>query len=359
MTVIATEIHLVQVMNNKVAIFTDLHIGVHQNSSFWHDVTIEWAKWFKQEVDKRGIKEIVFCGDYFHYRDEISLLSLDIGNKVLDILNDYKIYMITGNHDCYYKETSEINSLSILKGRQNVEVCDVLSSHSTGNRKVTFCPWGTKVSDIDKSDIIFGHFELQNFQMNAFKVCEHGDDAETLATKAPLIISGHFHLRDEKKINNSTILYAGNPFEMDFGDSYQKKGIYFLDIDSLKYEFVENTFSPKHIKLTLSELITNTDFETYCKLTLPNNIIKLIIDKNISTEHLDALVAKMTAYKPTELRVDYDVNYNKIKLENTAELDLSGVVVEKAIEEFINLLDITNKSEVIEYTTALYLRSKL
>ena len=195
--------------------------------------------------------------------------------------------------------------------------------------------------------------------MNAFKVCEQGDDPELLSKKAPLIFSGHFHLRDEKNINGSAIIYIGNPYEMDFSDAYSSKGYYTLDIDNLNYEFFEYPNTIKHIKLALSNIITFKDPETEFKNIVPNNIIKVIVDKNISTEHLDLLTTKFLSYKPSEFTIDYDVNYNKIKVENNAELDLSGVVIEKAIEEFVNLLDITNKSEVIEYTNALYQRAKL
>ena len=48
----------VQAMNNKVAIFSDLHLGVHQNSSFWIDVALNWVKWFKQDLHNKGIKDI-------------------------------------------------------------------------------------------------------------------------------------------------------------------------------------------------------------------------------------------------------------------------------------------------------------
>ena len=30
--------------DKKIAFFTDLHIGVHQNSEKWYDVAYEWAK---------------------------------------------------------------------------------------------------------------------------------------------------------------------------------------------------------------------------------------------------------------------------------------------------------------------------
>ena len=349
----------VQAMNNKVAIFSDLHLGVHQNSSFWIDVALNWVKWFKQDLHNKGIKDIIFCGDFFHYRDEISLISLDAGDKFLAELKDFDIHVITGNHDCYYKDTSEVNSLSILKGRKNITVHDSMETLIVNGKHLTFCPWGTKLTDIPQSDIIFGHFELTNFKMNAFKICDHGDDPSNLIDKAPLVFSGHFHLRDEKDFNKSIIVYVGNPFEMDFGDSGQTKGYYTLDISKGDYEFTECNFTPKHKQITLSQLINVKDIDKEFNETLTNNIVKVVIDKNISTEHLDALVSKMNVFKPNDLRIDYDVNYNKIKVDDKVELDLSGVIIEKAIDEFVNMLDIQNKSEVIEYTINLYNRSKL
>ena len=37
--------------------------------------------------------------------------------------------------------------------------------------------------------------------------------------------------------------------------------------------------------------------------------------------------------------------------------DFSGIDIETAIEEFVNLMDIKNRKEVIDYTTELYRRS--
>jgi DNA repair exonuclease SbcCD nuclease subunit len=347
-------------INNNIAIFSDLHLGVHQNSNFWFDISIDWVKWFVEDLKKRKIDSIVFCGDFFHHRDEVSLTTLDTSYQIINYLKDFNIYMITGNHDCYYKDNSEVNSLSIFKGWKNVKVFDTLYSFENfqSEKLITFCPWGTKIEDIPKSDIIFGHFELKNFKMNAHKICEDGQDPIVLAEKAPLIFSGHFHLKDEKKIKNSNIIYVGNPFEMDFGDSYQKKGYYILNLDTCKYEFVEAGFTPKHIRIYLSKLIKLTDLDKNLSSFLPNNIIKLVIDKNISTYHLDALVAKLQNFKPSDLHVDYDINYNKLKVGADVGVDLSGVDICKAIEEFVNLLEINNKKEIIDYTIDLYNRAK-
>ena len=41
----------------RVAIFSDLHLGVHSNSSDWHNYAIEWAHWFKEECKRKNIKD--------------------------------------------------------------------------------------------------------------------------------------------------------------------------------------------------------------------------------------------------------------------------------------------------------------
>lgn len=343
---------------NKVAIFSDIHLGVHQNNDFWLGVANKWSDWFIKELKEKGINDIIFCGDFFHYRDEISVKTLNFAKDFLDKFKDFKIIMITGNHDAWYKDNSEINSLSIFKGYKNITIYDKLTTIDYKGKNFTFCPWGSKIEDIPESDIIFGHFELENFKMNAYKICDHGDDPDVLVEKASKVFTGHFHTRDEKHFNkqNCSIIYTGNPFEMDFGDSMQKKGYYILNVDDLSHEFFINEITPCHIKIVLSKLIKVTDVEKTFSTILPGNIIKLVIDKNINSDHLDLLVTKMSSYKPLELRIDYDVNYNKLKIEGEKDYDLSGVDIKQAIEEFVNLLDIENKRDVVNYTQSLFER---
>jgi DNA repair exonuclease SbcCD nuclease subunit len=341
-------------MNRRIAIFSDIHLGVHQNSDFWLRIADDWVKWFVKDLRKQGITDIAFCGDFFHYRAEVSVKTLSFANRLLDQLSEFKLYMIPGNHDAWYKDTSEINSVSIFSGRTNVTVYESVTSVDVGDKTLTFCPWGTKIVDLKPSDVIFGHFELENFKMNTFKICDHGDDPEVVAKKAKLIITGHFHMRDEKIINGSKILYVGNPFQMDFSDTEQEKGYYILDLDTLEYEFKQNDVTPKHIKVVLSKLINVTAPKTYFKKVVPGNIIKLIIDKNISVEHLDHLSTVILSYKPSELRVDYDVNYNTLSVEQDDDFDLSGIDIKQAINDFVNMLDINNKKDVIEYSCSLY-----
>jgi len=41
--------------NSKVCCFSDLHLGVHQNSSQWHDIAIEFGKWLKKKLKEQEL----------------------------------------------------------------------------------------------------------------------------------------------------------------------------------------------------------------------------------------------------------------------------------------------------------------
>jgi DNA repair exonuclease SbcCD nuclease subunit len=343
----------------RVAIFSDLHLGVHTNSSEWHNYAVEWANWFKDECKRNNIKDIIFCGDWHHNRSEISVNTLQVSADILDILSEFNLIAITGNHDLYYKHRTDVNSLSIFKKRKNVTILNTSETVEAFDRTITFCPWNTDVKSIPKSDVIFGHFEIETFKMNTYKVCEEGVKVKDLLSKSSLIISGHFHTRHNKKFSKGTILYTGNPFQMDFGDTNNQKGYYILDFDTLEYEFTPNNISPKYNKISLSDLVEAGNFTPIIINKICNNIIKLKVDMNISQQDMDILLKKLSLLKPEVLTVDYDINFNRLIDDTDNKEDLSGIDIPQAIEEFVNLLEIKNKKEIIDYTLGLYEKSKL
>jgi DNA repair exonuclease SbcCD nuclease subunit len=193
--------------------------------------------------------------------------------------------------------------------------------------------------------------------MNSFKTCDHGAKSINLLSKADLVMTGHFHLRDERKYKEGTIVYVGNPFEMDFGDAGSTKGYYILDITNSTYEFHENVLSPKHKKVTLTELTAHKSLSGEdVKKLVNNSIIKLIIDKKAKEDGIDALIKKMNAFNPFSFSVDYSLYDNSISVDDQ-NYEATGVDMQKTIEEFVNVLDIDNKSEIIAYCLDLYKRA--
>jgi len=344
--------------SNKVCCIADLHIGVHQNSIFWHDTALKWAEWLKDELTKKSIKDIFILGDLYHYRDEIAVNTIHVVNQILKLWEKFNIVILVGNHDSFYKDRSDINSLSILDGWKNITVISNTSQFMIYGKTCTFLPWGADISDVEMSDVLFGHLEIESFKMNSHKHCDHGTKASDLLSKAKLIMTGHFHLRDERKYEDRTILYVGNPFEMDFGDTGSTKGYYILDFNNLTYEFTENNLSPKHKKISLTDLTTLKSLTaTEVKSTVSNNIIKLVVDKKITSDNIDLLLQKLSTHKPFNLSVDYSLYNDTITVNEEQPYDLSGVDMGKAIEEFVTLLDIEKKEDVSRYCLDLYKRA--
>jgi DNA repair exonuclease SbcCD nuclease subunit len=345
--------------DRNVCCVSDIHIGVHQNSAMWHDIALDWAKWLRDELTEHGISDIIIPGDLFHYRDEIAVNTIQVVTNVLKLWKDFNILLLVGNHDAFYKDKSDVNSLSILSGWSNITVIEQPTLVEYKNRKFMICPWGTTTNQIEECDIIFGHFEIKSFKFNQHKVCEEGINAESLLSKAPIVITGHFHLREERKYPKGTILYVGNPYQMDFGDVYSTKGYYILDLLTGSHDFYENTLSPTHQKIKLSKLIEHEGFTPEIRKVFRNNIVKFIVDLPVAPDDMDIMLKKFMELEAISITVDYDVNFNKFGLDDEADHDLSGVDISVAIKEFVNLLeDVPNKNEIVEHTIELYKRNK-
>lgn len=347
-----------QFKQDEVCCISDIHIGVHQNSQMWLDICSDWVDWLVVELKNKKIKDIIICGDLFHYRDEIAVNTISYVSDFLHKLSGFNIIILVGNHDAFYKDRSDVNSLSILDGWPNIAVVQHnyhLMNH--GKTKLCFVPWGVSDSKIPTNDITFGHFEIESFNMQTNFACKHGIKSSSLLNKSKLIISGHFHTREERKYKNGDIVYLGNPYQMDFGDTKQVKGIYLVNLTKQTYKFIPNNISPTHEKISLSELVAHGDIDEHIISRIKNNIVRFVVDRNIAPDEIDQLLRLLSSYKPIVLTTDYNINFDKFGLDES-DADLSGVSISSAIEEFVNLLDIENKKNIIRYTTDLYHKCK-
>lgn len=342
--------------SSKFAIFTDLHLGVHQNSSTWHNIALKWADWFIEELDGKGITDIFFLGDFFHSRSEISVNTIHTSSELLKKFTKFNLHMLVGNHDSYYKQKSDIHSLSIFNGYPNIKVYDKVTSINLFNRTVTICPWGFEYNDITKSDILLGHFEIETFKMNAHKLCEVGSKPKDLLKKSNLIFSGHFHLNEEREYDEGKIVYVGSPFQLDFGERDTPKGYYIIDFNDLSYSFHCNNVTPIHKKIKVSDILVDDELDIQVRELLKNNFIKLVVDIPVDQKILDKIVHNCSNCSPLSLIVDPLINLENINEQK--ENDLSGIDISKAIVEFVNLLDIKEKEEVTKHTLYLYNQSK-
>ena len=346
-----------KIINSEIGIFSDPHYGVHRNSETWHKIALNHAKWAAEQFKARSIKDIIIPGDIFHDRNDIAVNTLHNVTDIFDCLRDFNIIITVGNHDAFYKDKSDINSVSILRGWSNITVVDKLVVLETHGRKIALCPWGQNIEEVPACDLIVGHFEINSFKMNSFKVCTNGLKASDLTSRAKLTITGHFHHREERKYNEGTILYVGCPYQQDWGDYGTTKGLYTLDLDTLKYEFVENNISPRYNKVRYSELASGTYTPESLKGFISGNIVKFFIDKPLEPDTVDTIIRKLVSIKPVEFTIEYDYSQSSIVNSEEANTKDFNISVDNSISEFIDLLDIKYKDKVKSYVTDLYHKS--
>ena len=189
--------------------------------------------------------------------------------------------------------------------------------------------------------------------MNTYSLCDDGFLAEKILEKSPLVISGHFHLKDDKNYNNGKILYVGNPFQMDFNDAGTTKGYYILDLETKVLDFTENTVSPKHQNITLSSLITEKTITDKIKQKFKDNLVRLKMDRRISPDDSEFLIGVLKSLNPKQFNIEYETNISEYELEEEKR-DFSGIDIQQAIIEFIDMMDTNNKKDLINYTIELY-----
>lgn len=346
-----------RIKNEKIACLSDLHIGLHQSSHMWLNISLEFGRWLKQELIDRDIKDIIIPGDILDDRDQIAVPTLHLLPQFFKILEPFNIIITVGNHDCYYNKRSDVHSLAVLNDWENITVIDKVTTITAHEKIITFCPWHPNMEEVPKSDIIFGHFDIQTFKMNGFKICERGIKPRDLLDKGELIITGHYHMTQERPYKNGKILYLGSPYEQNWGEANTPKGFYILDVPSLQYEFVENTISPKHRKIKLSELFAVGSITEDIRKEFNGNIVKFIVDKNTKQQAVDGLVAKFKLLKPIELRVEYE--YVRGYDADNFHFEALGVDIENDMIDFVKKLDfIEKKDDILHYLDDIYNRAE-
>lgn len=346
------------IKSKKIGIFSDIHIGLGQDSSIWHETVIEFGKWASKKFETLGITEIVIPGDIFHNRSEISVKTLDLAKDFFDLFKEFNLIISVGNHDVYKKNASDIHSLKLLSEWKNITIVDVepkVFKTSVG-KTVSFVPWATDIDKIPLADICFGHFDIQSFYMNGYKLCEHGFESKNLFSKSKYIISGHFHKKDFREYTDGNILYVGSPYQQNFGDTGDERGIYVFDLETEKFNFIENTVSPLHKKIKISDIKEKKIDVEFLKNEIPNNLICLIIDQTITPDLHSILVSKIQNLNPKNLKIEYAEPQLGVTINGTPEFEISDI--SKTIEEYVDAMDVQNKSEIKTYLSDIYKKLK-
>ena len=262
----------------KAACFTDIHFGLKGGSRVHNTDCEEFVKWFCETAKEEGAETCIFLGDWHHNRSttDVSTMNYTLSNLERLSKNFEKVYFILGNHDLFYKDKREINSVEFMRLFPNV----VPIREPLTEGEVTIFPWlvGDEWKKIEKdtSRYMFGHFELPSFYMNAMvQMPDHGNLRSTHFQNAEYVFSGHFHKRQQK----GNIVYMGNAFPHNYADAGDdERGMMLLEWGG-KPEYITWPEQPIYRVYKLSQVLEDPD-----KLLRKKMHCRISIDLPISFE---------------------------------------------------------------------------
>jgi DNA repair exonuclease SbcCD nuclease subunit len=202
----------------KAACFTDIHFGLKSGSRTHNQDCEDFVSWFCDTAKAQGCETAIFLGDWHHNRSttDVSTMNYTVSNLEKLSQNFEKVYFILGNHDLFYKDKREINSVEFMRLFPNIVPIRELFTEGD----VTIMPWligdeWTTVKQL-KSRYIFGHLELPHFYMNAMvQMPDHGQLQTGHFQHQELVFTGHFHKRQQK----GNVVYIGNAFPHNYADA--------------------------------------------------------------------------------------------------------------------------------------------
>ena len=255
----------------KAACFTDIHFGMKSGSRIHNADCEQFIKWFCEEAKAAGAETCIFLGDWHHNRatTDVSTMNYTVSN--LERLNETfeKTYFMVGNHDLFYKDKREINSIEFMRLFPNI--VPITNIFTEG--EVTLLPWlvgeeWKTVKDI-KSRYVFGHFELPYFKMNAMiEMPDHGELQPNHFINQEYVFSGHFHKRQTK----GNVTYMGNAFPHNYADAWDdERGMMFLEWGGTP-EYKTWPGQPVFRTFKLSQLLEKPEDHLkenmYCRVTI-------------------------------------------------------------------------------------------
>jgi hypothetical protein len=328
---------------SKIALITDLHFGVRNDSLIYLNY---FEKFYKEQffpyLIENGIGTIINLGDTFDRRKFISFNTLRRAKEMFfDVAfeNGITIHTIIGNHDTTYKNTNELNGPDqLLREYTNIHIYsepEEIDLFCTGEL-FAFIPWITadnqekvlKFIQDTKAKIAFGHFELNGYEVLRGIKMEHGMEPDILS-KFEAVFSGHFHSKHDKR----NIYYLGTPYELYFSDLYDNKGFHIFDTETRELEFIINPRRLFHRIYyddkgkTYQEVVKKVDYLQY-----KDTYVKVVVVRKTNNLFLEKFLDKLYSASPVD-----------VKVVDEFKVDIEGNLLDDSISLAEDTLSVLNK----------------
>lgn len=349
-------------MTVKVAVITDTHFGVRNDSQIFIDHFVKfYDEVFFPHLEKEGLKTLIHAGDIFDRRKYINFNVLSqFRESFFDRLVDLGIEMhsVIGNHDTYYKNTNDLNSPDqLLNEYSNIKIYKDPTEIVLDGRKIALLPWVnaenaqacSEFIESTDSEILVGHLELDGFEAIRGIVHEGGIRPSDLQ-KFTKVLSGHFHCKQSKK----NICYLGSPYQMVFSDAGEERGFWDLDTKDLSMNFHKN---PDEMFYSLSYDDETKDYSGFVGKKHPmfkDKYVKLYVVNKSDSNMLDSVTKTIQdsgVYSLSVMEVPDD-KYDDDMIE-----DMSRSTIDIIMEEIDKDDSIENKGVIKSLMKEFYMES--
>lgn len=338
---------------DRVAFLSDIHLGLRNASIEWiENITSYFDNFFIPLIKKYKSKEsvvLVIAGDFFDNRQHIDINVMNIGSQIMYKLSkEVEIFILVGNHDIYKKKDTDITSLKLFDMFDNVNVVyNVSQILLKGGKKMTLVPWvgdhkaeTNLLSKHKNDDFIIMHTDITGLSFDNGR--EIIDGANISVVETGKIYSGHIHKRQE----NDKVVYLGSPYQLRRSDIGNNKGVYsikFIDSYTTKQEFVANDYSPKFLRLRISDIL-NLPIGNIKKI-VENNYVDIIIKKKHMNEiNIAKLMEAMDLCNTKKIEVILDKFDNELTQQETVEVS-NDLTITDIFNEKLNKIDISDEAK--------------
>jgi len=293
----------------KIALLNDTHCGVRNSS----DIFIDYQERFYTDIffpylKEHGIDKIIHLGDYYDNRKNINLKALHRNRKhFLEVIRERGIHMdvFPGNHDTFFKNTNDLNSLKELLGYyvDEVKVHMEPTIVEYGSMKIALIPWINEENEEAtlkflaecQADVVMGHFELTGYEVLKGIEHKHGMDPSHVG-RFDAVYSGHFHTKSSK----GNVTYLGSQMEFMAGDADDPKYFHVLDTETGELEAVRNP-------LTIFKKIyyddEQNDYSNYDFKSLEDKFVRIIVVNKSKQCTFDQFVDIIQSTRIHELKI--------------------------------------------------------
>lgn len=350
----------------KVAVINDTHCGIRNSSNIFLDNAEKFFSdvFFPYLLDN-NISHIVHLGDFYDNRKFINFNALRrCRNYFLKPLREHKITMdiICGNHDTYYKNTNELNSLKELLGHymNEVHIVHKPTVMDYGGLKFALLPWICAENEKEslefvkncKADVLGGHLELNGFDMAKGIKNTHGMDPN-IFSRFEMVLSGHFHT----KSTQGNIHYLGSQMEFFWNDAHDDKFFHILDTDTRELTAVRNPHTLFH-RIYYDD--SKHDYMEYDLSQVEGKFVKIVVINKADLFTFDRFVDRIQNRPIHELKIAENFNEflgdavddDGISVEDTSELldnYIDGVDTELDKDRLkVNMRDLLTEAQALE-----------